>query len=259
MLLPMSVARVAIVVVGNEILSGDTRDTNTYYIARRLTQVGAELGRVVVVPDRVAEIARFVREMSDEFEIVLSAGGIGPTHDDVTLEGIAAAFGVELVEHPQLVDLLRSWRGPDLDEPTLRLARVPEKSSLLWIDASFPLVQTRNVYILPGVPRLLRRKLEALLPHIEGEPLVERQFSTDETELILADRLRAIQAAHPTVSIGSYPQSDSTGAWRVRLVLKARDGEALERACEHLVTDIPELEKLPPTPDGDPEPVQDPE
>jgi len=247
MLSSMSVARVAILVVGNEILSGDTQDTNTYYMARRLTHVGAELGRVVVVPDRVAEIARYVREMAEEFEWVLSSGGIGPTHDDVTLEGIAAAFEVELVEHPQLVGLLRTWRGPDLDEPTLRLARVPEGSSLLWIDSSFPLVQTRNVCILPGVPRLLRRKFEALLPHIEGEPMAERQFATEETELTLAERLRRIQAEHPTVSIGSYPQSDRAGIWRVRLVLKARDKEALEHACQRLTEEIPGLkEKSPP-------------
>lgn len=248
----MSIARVAIVVVGNEILSGDTQDTNTYYMARRLAHVGAELGRVVVVPDRIAEIGRFVHEMSEEFEIVLSAGGIGPTHDDVTLEGIAAAFGLALVEHPQLLGLLQSWRGPDLDEPTRRLAQVPAGSSLLWIDSSFPLVQTRNVYILPGVPRLLRRKFEALLPHIEGEPLAERQFATEQSELTLADRLRAVQVAHPTVSIGSYPQSDGAGAWRVRLVLKARDGEALDRACARLLADIPELEPLPAHPDEDP-------
>jgi molybdopterin-biosynthesis enzyme MoeA-like protein len=204
----------------------------------------------VVVPDRVAEIARFVRQMSAEFELVLTSGGIGPTHDDVTLEGIAAAFEVDLVEHPQLVGLLHSWRGAVLDPPTLRLARVPAGATLLWVDGSFPLVQMRNVYILPGVPRLLRRKFEALVPHIEGEPLHQRQFTTAETELTLAERLRAVQQAYPEVSIGSYPISDRAGTWQVRLVLKARDPEALDRACALLLQDIPELtERTEPSPE----------
>ena len=244
----MTIDRVAILVVGDEILSGDTQETNARYMACALARVGASLRRVVVIPDDLDEIARFARELSDEFDVVLSSGGIGPTHDDVTMEGIARGFGLPLVPHPQLVALLTEWRGQDLDDALRRLALVPEGAALLWTDKLFPLVQIRNLYVLPGVPRLLRKKFDALLPHIEGEPTHQRQFHTDENELSLARDLGEVQASFPRVVIGSYPFTPQTHSWSVRLVLKARDEAELDAACATLRARIPSLTEQEPGP-----------
>lgn len=244
----MTINRVAILVVGDEILSGDTQETNAHYMACGLAQAGASLRRVVVIPDDLTEIARFARELSAEFDVVITSGGIGPTHDDVTMEGIARGLGLPLVRHPQLMALLTEWRGEDLDSALARLALVPEGASLLWTDKVFPLVQIRNLYILPGVPRLLRKKFDALLPRIEGEPTHQRQFRTDDNELFLASALGEVQAAHPRVVIGSYPYTPRTQQWVVRLVLKARDAAELEAACADLLARLPSLTEQPPGP-----------
>ncbi len=242
----MSITRVAILVIGDEILSGDTHEENAHYMATRLASVGADLGRIVVIPDDLGEIARFVSSLSEEFDVVISCGGIGPTHDDRTMEGVARAFGVELIVHPQLATLLAEWRGAELDDSYRQLARVPEGVTLFWTDKYFPLMQMKNVYILPGVPRLLRQKFDGLLPQIHGEPQHQRQFRTDETELTMATPLGEVQAAHPDVIIGSYPFSDKPKHWAVRLVLKARDPDALQAACADLTARLPELTELPP-------------
>lgn len=246
----MTIARVAILVVGDEILSGDTQESNAHYMACGLARVGASLRRVVVVPDELGEIARFTAELSAEFDVVISSGGVGPTHDDVTMEGIARGLGVPLVSHPELLALLETWRGEALDAAHHRLALVPEGAALIWTDKVFPLVQVRNVYILPGVPRLLRKKFDALLPRIQGEPQHQRQFQTDASELSLAAALGEVQAAHPRVVIGSYPFTPAERRWAVRLVLKARDAAELASACAELVSRIPGLTELDPPPSG---------
>ncbi len=157
MLRPMTIERVAILVVGDEILSGDTEEANAGFMARALFERGVTLGRIVVVPDHRHEIAAQVAGLADEFDVVITCGGIGPTHDDITLESIAQAFDVPLLDHPDLLALLHQWKGHDLDESHRRLARVPAPTVLHWYDDSFPLLQVNNVYVLPGVPRLLRR------------------------------------------------------------------------------------------------------
>ncbi len=240
----MPTTHVAILVIGDEILSGDTQETNAYYMARRLAEAGARLERIVVAPDQRDTIARLTAELSSKFDVLITCGGIGPTHDDVTMEGIAQAFGVELRTHPQLEALLLEWRGADLDDSHRRLARVPEGVSLIWTDRYFPLVRLRNVYILPGVPRLLRSKFDGVLPQIRGEPLHVRQFRSAESELVLAAPLRELQTAHPEVVIGSYPTSTRQGDWAVRLVLKAPDRAALDAACAKLIARLPGLEEL---------------
>jgi molybdenum cofactor synthesis domain-containing protein len=250
----MTINRVAILVVGDEILSGDTQETNAHYMACALSRVGASLGRIVVVPDDLSEIARFSRELSDEFDVVITSGGIGPTHDDVTMEGIALGLGLPLAAHPQLLDLLSEWRGSDLDDATARLALVPEGALLHWVDSAFPLVQIRNLYVLPGVPRLLRKKFDALLSRIEGEPTCERQFSTEDNELSFAAALREVQAAHPRVVMGSYPYTPMSKSWAVRLVLKARDQPDLDAACAALESRLPGLVEQKPGPPSEEQP-----
>jgi molybdenum cofactor synthesis domain-containing protein len=240
----MTVPRVAILVIGSEILSGDTEETNARFMARHLAAVGASLRRVVIVPDDLAEIARFAAELAAEHDVVFTCGGIGPTHDDVTYEGIARAFGAPLVLHPEIVTLIEAWKGGPLDPAHQRLARVPEGATLFRGDGQFPVVRVQNVIVLPGVPRLLQRKFPELLCLVRGEPVLTRQFRTDETELSLAAALSGVQSAHPEVEIGSYPSTPASGAWTVRLVLRCRCADPLERACLALVAAIPSVREL---------------
>jgi molybdenum cofactor synthesis domain-containing protein len=237
----MTVPRVAILVIGSEILSGDTAETNAGFMARHLAAVGASLRRVVIVPDEVGEIARFTAELSAEHDVVFTCGGIGPTHDDVTYEGIARGLGVPLALDPELVALIEAWKHGPLDDAHRRLARVPAGATLFRGDGQFPVVRVRNVYVLPGVPRLLQRKFPELLCAVRGEPVLTRQYRTGETELVLADALSAVQAAHPEVEIGSYPSTPASGAWSVRLVLRCRCAAPLEAACQALVAAIPSV------------------
>lgn len=244
MLRAMTIERVAILVVGDEILSGDTEEANAGYMARALYARGVSLGRVVIVPDDTDEIAGQLAVLADAFDVVITCGGIGPTHDDVTMEAIARAFDARLVEHPQLLSLLRRWKGDDLDDRHHRLARVPEPTTLHWFDDTFPLVQVHNVYVLPGVPRLLKKKLAHLLPRLAGEPMYQRQFQVSRDELSMADALAAVQDRWPDVSLGSYPHTEAPGQWAVRLVLKSRDATALDRACEDLQAHLQGLREL---------------
>jgi len=230
----MPIDRVAILVVGDEILSGDTPEANTGFMARSLFERGVGLGRIVVVPDQPDEIATQVAALSGEFDAVITCGGIGPTHDDITMESIAQAFDVALVDHPDLVALLRKWKGDDLNDSHLHLARVPAPAVLHRINDSFPLVQVHNVYVLPGVPRLLRKKFPHVLARLRGEPLHQRQFTVTQDELSFAEALGAVQQRSPDVTVGSYPYTVADGQWAVRLVLKSRDRDALDRACEDL-------------------------
>jgi len=244
MLWHMTIDRVAILVVGDEILSGDTEEANAGHMARALFDRGVSLGRIVVVPDTTDEIASQVAVLAKEFDVVITCGGIGPTHDDVTLESIAQAFDVPLIEHPELMALLHKWRGDDLDEGHRRLARVPAPTMLHWYDDAFPLLQVNNVYVLPGVPRLLRQKLAHLLGRLAGEPQHQRQFSVTQDELSIADVLSAIQDRSPTVSVGSYPHTTAPGQWSLRLVLKSRDEDALDRACADLQSHLGGAQEL---------------
>jgi molybdenum cofactor synthesis domain-containing protein len=253
MLRDMTIERVAILVVGDEILSGDTPEANAGFMARALFEQGVTLGRIVVVPDRPDEIAAQVAGLAEEFDVVITCGGIGPTHDDITMESIAQAFDVPLIDHPDLVALLHKWKGDDLDDSHRRLARVPAPTVLHWYDDSFPLLQVNNVYVLPGVPRLLRQKFANLLPRLAGEPLHQRQFTVTQNELSFANALRAIQDRSPTVSVGSYPYSTAPGKWGVRLVLKAHDKAALDRACEDLQSHLDNPQELDLT-EAEPEP-----
>jgi molybdenum cofactor synthesis domain-containing protein len=146
-----------ILIIGNEILSGKVADANSPYFCRELRPLGVDVERIVTIPDEIVTIAREVREMSEAYDVVLTSGGIGPTHDDLTIEGVAAAFELA-IEHSESIEArIRRATGGDLNESQRKMAQVPSGSTLLdGGDVWFPLVVVRNVYIFPGVPVLLR-------------------------------------------------------------------------------------------------------
>jgi molybdenum cofactor synthesis domain-containing protein len=198
----------ALVVIGEEILSGRTKDENIAYIAAYLTRVGIQLREVRVVADVETAIVAAVNELRDRFTYVFATGGIGPTHDDVTTDAIAKAFGVPVVVDPEAVAAMRKrYIGTELTPARLRMARVPEGASLIDNAISrAPGFMIENVIVMAGVPNIMQVMLDDVSRRLKkGCPLVSRSVCLDVPEGDAADGLGALQAAHPEVQIGSYP------------------------------------------------------
>jgi len=221
----------AAVIIGNEILSGKFSDENGPFLIERCRSLGIDMIRMSVIPDDVATIATEVIAASQAADHVFTTGGIGPTHDDTTMAGIAAAFGVELVRDPALEALIRQRMGEDVNDDALRMAEVPAGTEL-WTDTGlrFPVVTCRNVVIFPGVPSFLRAKFDAVSHRFGGVVVQSRRFRTHERESNIAERLRAAQDRWPSIEIGSYPRYE-TQPISVVVTMDGRDTEALD-ACE---------------------------
>ena len=225
----------AFLVIGNEILSGKVTDTNTRLLARLLREKGVALRRVLTIPDEPEVIAAETAALAAGHDLVFTSGGVGATHDDVTMEGVARAFGTGVIHHPRFLDTLRQ-RG--LETTHRDLARVPEGCELReGQSGAWPVVVMRNVWILPGLPPVFEKKLGILAECLPEGPRYfadEELIPRPEEELIpLLDRL---VAAYPTVEIGSYPGSEGT-----RITLDGDDGEAVADAARALREALAEL------------------
>jgi molybdenum cofactor synthesis domain-containing protein len=205
---PQPTETAALVLVGNELLSGKVQERNLEPLAATLRALGIRLERVVVVGDQRATIAEEVRAASARFDVVFTSGGVGPTHDDVTLEGVADGFGVPLERHPHLVALLRDVYGERCTEDHLLMARVPAGSELRSSsEVKWPTVVMRNVWVMPGVPELFRMKLSIVRDHLVGPVnIVSRALFTHMEETDLKPMLDRVVARHAAVEIGSYPK-----------------------------------------------------
>lgn len=234
----MSVTTAAILVIGDEILSGKTVEKNAQFLIGELRELGVALRRIVVVPDDVEIVAAATRELSANFDHVFTSGGIGPTHDDVTIQGIARAFDAPVVRHPELERIIRNYFPDVVDDSHLRMANVPAGTDLLSsTEMKWPVPACRNVYILPGVPEHFRRKFLAIRERFRVEPFYLHVIFTLEDEFDLAVNLGAVADAHPHVSIGSYP-SVTSEEYRVKLTLESKDLPALEAAVAELMTKL---------------------
>ena len=229
----------ALVVIGNEILSGKVRDTNAYFAAGELRKVGVALKRIATVPDELDAIAAEVAYASKNFDIVLTSGGVGPTHDDVTMDGVAAAFGRPLIMHPELERLIREAFRDKVNQAGLKMAIVPEGSVLNdGGDLKFPTVQVENVYVLPGIPQLFESKLTALLSRFAVDPYFIRVVYTRAGEGAIAEHLNSCLAVYPELLLGSYPRIGDP-EYRVKVTLESKDPAYLERAFRHLMELLP--------------------
>lgn len=225
----------AIVVIGNEILTGKSEDKNASFLITELYALGVALRRIVIIPDDIEAIAAAVRECADGFDYVFTSGGVGPTHDDVTIEGVARAFGREVVRHPDLEAMLRGYFGEGIDAARLRMADTPEGSELIKDEAMrWPVLATRNVYVLPGVPELFRKKFEAIRERFRAEPFHVRMIYTRQDEFDIAPRLDAVAANHPDVEIGSYP-TFTREDYKVKITIESKELDAVERARDQLL------------------------
>jgi molybdenum cofactor synthesis domain-containing protein len=220
------------IIIGDEILTGKFPDENGPFLVRRLRTLGTDLRRLVTIPDDPAVIAAEVRSAAEAFDHVFTSGGVGPTHDDLTLESVARGFGVDTHRHP---DLVRILQAADLTgEHAMRMATVPRGTELLWEGAaSYPVIRVRNVFVLPGIPRLFQQKFEQVAYRVAGEAVGTRRLYCAEAETSIAARLDGVQRAFPGVDIGSYPRFGE-GPWKVIVTLESRDADALAAAAAAL-------------------------
>jgi molybdenum cofactor synthesis domain-containing protein len=225
-----------LLIIGNEILSGRTQDANLAYLGARLDQLGVRLMEARVVPDRVDVIVQTVNEVRRRFTYVFTTGGIGPTHDDITAECIARAFGVALIVNPQARAILEAhYPKGDLNEARLRMARTPEGASLIENPVSkAPGFRMGNVFVMAGIPAIMQAQFESAAHQLGGgKPLVSRSLTVYVPEGTLARDLGALQAAYPEVEMGSYPFNRG-GRFGTRLVLRSTETEQIEAAAREL-------------------------
>jgi molybdenum cofactor synthesis domain-containing protein len=220
--------RVAVVTVGDELLAGDTVNTNAAWLAERLTARGVRVERVTTVPDRVADIARVVNEYRAEYDAVVVTGGLGPTHDDLTMAGVAAAVGRDLVEHEEARAWLTEQGGYAAAELAEGTTHLPARAKMLPNEEGVaPGAVVEGIYVLPGVPAEMKAMFELVEEAFDGETTYTETVLTSEPESELVDRLRDVQATFD-VTVGSYPGDG------VRLKLSGADEDELARAAAWL-------------------------
>jgi molybdenum cofactor synthesis domain-containing protein len=228
-----------IILIGNEILSGKIADANAAYLCRELRALGVDVRRITVIPDEVQLIAEVVAEFGRDFDVVFTSGGVGPTHDDVTLEGVARAMAVPVARDPTLADLIRRYsRGP-VNEAALRMADIPEGAELVGGESvRFPTVLMRNVYVLPGVPEIFRAKFESIRERFRDQPIHLKNVFVSIGEGTLAEYLNRLLADFPLLQLGSYPEF-SNPEYKVKVTLESRDRGYVEQALADFLARLP--------------------
>nr|XP_045626132.1 FAD synthase-like [Procambarus clarkii] len=247
--IPVDVPTAGIIIIGDELLKGQTQDTNTYFLTRHLHSFGVKVKRVSVIPDDVQTIADEVAQFSKQFTFVLTSGGIGPTHDDITFEGVAAAFGETVHPHPKLVQFIGAYfKTDDLSSPAMKMAHIPKSAVLHYGDSKtksiisqYPIISVKNVTIFPGVPHLLERAFGLLGKKLFHRPGVEfcvgvLYLTTDEVSI--ASMLNETVAKFPSVSFGSYPKLFHS-YYKTKITMESLDADVLAAAEQHLRSKLP--------------------
>lgn len=232
----------AMLVIGDEILSGRTRDANMYYLAGELTNHGLDLKEVRVVSDDASEIERAVTALSGRYDHVFTSGGIGPTHDDITADCIARAFGASLDVRDDARAILAAHyqeTGKELNAARLRMARIPEGATLIENPVSAaPGFTLGNVHVMAGVPSVFQAMVASVLATVSGgAPLLSQTLRVDRGEGDIADMLGRVAEQFPDVSIGCYPFQQN-GAFGANIVLRGTDGARIEDALNALVVGL---------------------
>jgi molybdenum cofactor synthesis domain-containing protein len=231
----------AIIVIGDEVLSGKVEEQNARFLVRELRKLGVAVRRIEVIPDVPEEIAACVRCASATYDHVFTAGGIGPTHDDVTIAAIAAAFSVPVVRDAQVATTIREVSGDRFYERDLRMADIPEGAELIYgvgtTRSRWPVVAFRNVYVLPGVPSILQRKFATVRDRFAAPPFFSRAIYSRDGEGAIAHVLDRAAADFPGVAIGSYPHVDAIDH-KVLITLDGRDEALVVRACAQIAAGL---------------------
>lgn len=232
----------AVLIIGDEVLSGRTQDTNLNVIARFLAALGIDLLECRTVGDRKAQIVDSLNTLRAAHDYVFTTGGIGPTHDDITADAVASAFGVALPEHPEAIAVLERRYGDDFNAARRRMARIPEGGTLIANPVTdAPGFQIDNVFVMAGVPKIMTAMLEDVAPRLRTGAVVHARTLkvTGVGEGAIADILTAAARAEREISFGSYPFGHgSTGETGTNLVVRGRDAARLDAAVEALAADL---------------------
>jgi molybdenum cofactor synthesis domain-containing protein len=229
------VVTAAVLVIGDEILSGRTKDKNIGYIAEYLTEIGVDLKEVRVVPDEEPEIVAAVNALRARYTYLFTTGGIGPTHDDITAECVAKAFGVDIAYHPRAVEIMQARvaaTGGVMNEARMRMTRVPVGAELVLNKVSAaPGFWIGNVIVMAGIPSVMQAMLEYVTPQLKtGARMLSESVRADLREGDIGTELGEIAKKHPDVVIGSYPFVDEKNAANTNVVVRSRDPERLAAA-----------------------------
>ena len=228
-----------IVIIGNEVLSGKTRDTNSHFFCTELRQLGVEVQKISTIQDDVQIIGKEVASFSARFDYVFTSGGVGPTHDDVTIEGVAHGLGVKVVRHPDIEGRMRQRLGDQVNEARLRMANVPEGATLLATEAPFAaIVKIRNIYIFPGIPRILEERFHAIKETFRDTPYYLKNVYVRYGEGVIASILNELLVNFPNLMLGSYPVLELPD-YKVKVTLESKDANYLEQALRALIASLP--------------------
>ncbi len=229
----------SLVIIGDEILSGRTEDKNLSYLAKWLGRLGINLSEVRVVLDDEDDIIEAVNSLRKKYDYVFTTGGIGPTHDDITTECVAKAFGVESrIDDDALEKMQTFLEGKELTEPLLKMLRIPEGGELIYSPVTkAPGYKIENVFVMAGIPKIMRGMLEGMYDYLEkGDLIHSRSFDIMVGESFFAEELTQIQDKYSDVSVGSYPFSRD-GKYGATIVLRSTQESQLE-SCELLVKEL---------------------
>jgi molybdenum cofactor synthesis domain-containing protein len=232
----MADSTAAVIIIGNEILSGRTRDVNLNHLAVQLTGLGIRLREARVVADVEADIVKAINECRVRYSYVFTTGGIGPTHDDITSECVAKAFGLPLIRHPAAVALLERHYEPGmLNEARLRMANTPEGAELIENPVSAaPGYRIGNVFVMAGVPSIMQAMFEGIKTRlVGGAPILSQTISAHVGEGAIAQSLGELQQRFAELDIGSYPYFRQ-GKYGASFVLRGTSAERIERAAAEL-------------------------
>lgn len=228
-----------IIIIGNEVLSGKTQDTNSHFLCQELRTLGVEVQRISVIPDEIELIGNEAASFSRQFDFVFTTGGVGPTHDDVTMAGIAHGFGLKVIRHPELERRLRERHGENLNEARLRMAEVPEGAELVGGGSLYAAVaKVRNIYIFPGIPKILQERFLVIKERFRDAPFYLKVVYVKEGEGVIASILNSLLELFPDLLLGSYPMLDNPD-YKVKLTLESKDKDYLSRAFDKLLLTLP--------------------
>ena len=229
-----------IIIIGNEVLSGKTQDINSYFLCVELRQLGVEVQKISTIQDEVELIGQEVANFAKRFDFVFTTGGVGPTHDDVTIEGIAHGFSVPVTRHPEIENRMRQRLGGEVNDARLRMANVPEGAVLLATEALFaPVVNIHNVYVFPGIPRILQERFHAIKERFRDSPYFLKNVFLRYGEGVIAATLNDLLTKFPHLLLGSYPVLDLPD-YKVKVTLESKDSNYLDNALRSLVASLPQ-------------------
>jgi molybdenum cofactor synthesis domain-containing protein len=229
-----------IVIIGNEVLSGKTQDINSHFFCAELRQLGVDVQKIATIPDEIELIGQEVAGFSKRFDWVFTSGGVGPTHDDVTIDGIAHGFGLKVVRHPAIEQRMRQRLGSEVNEARLRMANVPEGAELLATEALFaPVIKINNVFIFPGIPKILQERFHAIKERFRDAPYFLKVVYVRQGEGVIASLMNDLLLKYPQLMLGSYPVLDIAD-YKVKVTLESKDSDYLDQALQSFLSSLPD-------------------